>query len=148
MSERIYLDTDIILDLLAERIPFHADAARLFSLIEAGEIQGCVSPLIYANLYYLLKMKTGPEARSILARLKLLLKVLSIDENIIELALHSKFHGFEDAVQYHTAVANGIPFLITRNKADYKGAKITVCGAGEYLEIRAAAEKARPRTTT
>ena len=137
MTERIYLDTDIILDLLAERTPFHAPAARLFSLIEAGEIKGCVSPLIFANLYYLLrKLKSGHEARTILTRLKLLLTVLPIDDKIIELALHSDFNDFEDALQYYTAIESNICVLVTRNKVDYKCADITVCNAEEYLKLR------------
>ena len=136
MTERIYLDTDIILDLLAERTPFHAPAARLFSLIEAGEIKGCVSPLIFANLYYLLrKLKSGHEARTILTRLKLLLTVLPIDDKIIELALHSDFNDFEDAIQYFSAVNNGIEVLLTRNKNDYKKSKITVATAEEFIKM-------------
>ncbi len=145
MTERVYLDTDIILDLLAERTPFHAPAARLFSLIEAGEIKGCVSPLIFANLYYLLrKLKSGPEARAILARLKLLVTVLPIDDKIIELALHSGFNDFEDAIQYYTAIENNTSILVTRNKTDYKHAEITVCTAEEYLKLRNSATMQRP----
>ncbi|MCL6613560.1 MAG: PIN domain-containing protein [Firmicutes bacterium] len=137
MTEKIYLDADIILDLLAERVPFHAPAVRLFSLIETGEIKGHVSPLIFANLYYLLrKLKSGHEARIILTQLKLLLTVLPINERIIELALHSNFNDFEDAIQYYTAIENNISILITRNKSDYKHTEITVCDADEYLKIR------------
>lgn len=143
MTGRIYLDTDIILDLLAERTPFYAPAAQLFALIEAGEIKGCVSPLIFANLYYLLrKLKSNHEARKILTRLKLLLTILPIDENIIELALQSDFKDFEDAIQYYTAVENNISVLVTRNKTDYKHAKMAVCSADEYLKIRNSAKKA------
>ena len=84
MRERIFIDTDIILDLLLKREPFYRAACQVFSFLEMGEIEGWVSPLIFANLYYILrKIKSGPEALKILQKLKVLVKILAIDEKII-----------------------------------------------------------------
>ena len=51
----LFVDSDIILDLLAQREPHYIHAARLFTLIDQNEVVAYTSPLIFANLHYLLK---------------------------------------------------------------------------------------------
>lgn len=132
----IFIDSDIILDLLAKREPFYPHAAELFSLVETGEIKAHVSPIIIANLYYILRKIEGRD-RTIknLMKIKLLVNIVPIGEKIIELALASEFNDFEDAVQYYAARENGIHYLLTRNIKDYQKADITVMTAEEYLDI-------------
>ncbi|MGA1844590.1 MAG: type II toxin-antitoxin system VapC family toxin [bacterium] len=135
--DNIYIDSDIILDLLGKREPFFPHAAKLFSLVDSGEITAYVSPLIFSNIYYILrKLLSKEKAIKGLHKLKLLVKVLPIDDKIIELALVSEFNDFEDAIHYYTAKENGIYYLITRNKKDYKKTDLIVCTAEEYLRIR------------
>jgi predicted nucleic acid-binding protein len=139
--DRIFVDSDIILDLLQERENF-SDAAQLFALIEENKVKAYVSPLIFANLFYILrKQESNKFAMQILVRLKALLHVLTINEKIIELALSSGFKDFEDAVQYYSALEENVDFLITRNTEDYKKSRIIICNAKEYLAIKASLPK-------
>lgn len=132
---KLFVDSDIILDLLAERDPHYIHAARLFTLIDQNEIVACTSPLIFANLHYLLKKQTtNLLALKSLRKLKTLVNILPIDEKVIEQSLNSEFNDFEDAIQYFTAVNNGITLIITRNKIDYKRSKIDVLTAEEFLK--------------
>ena len=134
--ERVFVDSDIILDLLAKWEPFYRYAAELFLAVEKGRIEVYVSPIIITNLHYILrKLKNKAQAIKNLQRLKLLVKIIPVDEKIVELALASDFNDFEDAIQYYTARENGIAHLLTRNKKDYKRADINVMTAEEYLEI-------------
>ena len=98
--DSIFIDTDIILDLIQKREPYYNDAVRLFSLVEEKQVVGYVSPLIFANVYYILR-KTDSKLFAIqtLVRLKTLVRVITLDEKIIELALSSGFKDFEDAIQ-------------------------------------------------
>jgi predicted nucleic acid-binding protein len=134
--DRIFVDSDIILDLIQERENY-LDAVQLFNLIEDNKIKGYVSPLIFSNLFYILrKQESGKFALQVLNRLKALLHILTIDEKTIGLALSSGFKDFEDAIQYYSALAENLEYLITRNKEDYKNAGIIICNAREYLAIR------------
>jgi predicted nucleic acid-binding protein len=134
--QRIFIDSDIILDLFAKREPFHQHAAELFSLVEKRAVKAFVSPIIMVNLNYVLrKLKNKEQAVKCLRKLKLLVKILPVDEKAIELALVSEFTDFEDAVQYYVAKMNGMDFLLTRNTKDYKKADITVMTAEEYLDL-------------
>ena len=134
--KRIFVDSDIILDMLAKREPFYQYAAELFSLADEGKMDAFVSPLIFSNLYYILRKLNGrSNAIKSLHKLKVLVTVLPLDEKIIELALVAEFNDFEDAIQYYTAKENGIRHLITRNKKDYKKTDINIYTAEEYLSI-------------
>ncbi len=134
--KELFVDTDIILDLLGKREPFYKYAAELFSMIERGIIHAYVTPVIFANLYYILCKQIGKEqALKNLQKLKLLVKILPVDERTIELALNSGFTDFEDAIQYYSSKCNGIKYLLTRNKKDYKKSDITIMSAEEYLVI-------------
>lgn len=132
---RLFVDSDIILDLLAKRDPHYIHAARLFTLIDQNKINAYTSPLIFANFHYLLKKQTtNLLALKSLRKLKTLINILPIDERVIEQSLNSEFNDFEDAVQYFTAVNNGITLIITRNKIDYKRSRIDVLTAEEFLK--------------
>jgi predicted nucleic acid-binding protein len=63
-----------------------------------------------------------------------LVKVAPLDDKIVELALVSDFKDFEDAIQYNTALENGIDVIITRNKKDFKNSKLPIMNAREYLK--------------
>lgn len=71
-------------------------------------------------------------------KLRQLVTVLPVDDRIVALALDGGFTDFEDALQYHTALANGISCLVTRNTRDYRKPVITVCTAEEFLAHRKA----------
>jgi len=133
--KELFLDTNIILDLLANREPFYADAALLFSLADKKNVHLSVSALTFANTnYILLQSKKPDEAKQILRKLKLLVQVLSLDEKIVELALNDNdFKDYEDALQYYTALERGVDAIITRNLKDFRKAKIPVMSADQYL---------------
>jgi len=130
----VFVDTDIILDLLTKREPFYLHAARLFSKVESQKVTACVSSLIFANLFYILRKETSAaSAVDILKKLRRLVTILPVDDKIIAHALDSGFNDFEDAIQYHTALSKRIPFLLTRNVRDYRKPVITVCTAEDFL---------------
>jgi predicted nucleic acid-binding protein len=131
----IFLDTNIVLDLLAHRMPFYTEAAKLFSLADKKKIVLSVSALCLADINYILsKQIPEMEARTILRKFKVLVNVLPLDDKITDLALNSEFRDFEDAIQYFTAIENDQDLIITRNQSDFKESKIPVMTAGEFIK--------------
>ena len=131
----IFLDTNIVLDLLAHRMPFYTEAAKLFSLADKKKIVLSVSALCLADINYILsKQISEMEVRKILRKFKVLVTVLPLDDKIIDLALNSEFRDFEDAMQYFTAIENDQDLIITRNQPDFKESKIPVMTAGEFIK--------------
>ncbi len=71
--------------------------------------------------------------RGILIQFKVLIRILTTDDRIIELALGSDFDDFEDAIQHYTALVHDMDAIITRNKKDFKTANLPVMTARELL---------------
>lgn len=134
--KRLFLDTNIVLDLLAYRMPFYTEAAKLFSLADKKKLKLSISALCLADAHYiLLKQNPDLEVRNILRKFKVLVNVLALDDKITDLALNSEFRDFEDAIQYYTAIEHDQEIIITRNQPDFKKSKIPVMTAGEFIKI-------------
>lgn len=132
--ERVFVDTDICLDLLSGRKPFNSFAEQLFSLGDKKEIEICVSALSFSTIDYILHAHYAVKyPRQLIAKFKTLVTTLPVESKTIDLAIASDFNDFEDAVQYNTAIENEITVLITRNIKDYKTAQIKVVTAESYL---------------
>ncbi|MBO4859362.1 MAG: PIN domain-containing protein [Treponema sp.] len=124
---KVFVDTDVILDLLAERVPFFHFSAVLFTFAEMKKLELYTSPLVLANTFYILRKQLGNnEARNALRKLRILLHVVDSSESIIDKALNSDFSDFEDAIQYYTALEHEITVILTRNLRDYKNASVIV----------------------
>ena len=124
---KVFVDTDVILDLLAKRVPFFHFSAVLFTFAEMKKLELYTSPLVLANTFYILRKQLGNnEARNALRKLRILLHVVDSSESIIDKALNSDFSDFEDAIQYYTALEHEITVILTRNLRDYKNASVIV----------------------
>ena len=131
---KVFVDTDVVLDMLAERIPFFHFSAVLFTFAEMKKLELYTSPLILANTFYILRKQLGnDEAKSALRKLRILLHVVDSSESIIDKALNSDFSDFEDAIQYYTALEHGINVILTRNLRDYKKTSVIVQTPEAYL---------------
>ncbi len=134
MNNNVFLDSDVILDLLCRREPFYGPASEIFTMSDSGDINLYTSSLVFANLYYILRKASGAEpARTILRKLSILVKILAVDEKIVELSLNSVFKDFEDGIQFFTARENNLDVLISRNVIDYVLKDILVQTPQEYL---------------
>ncbi|MBK6700841.1 MAG: PIN domain-containing protein [Saprospiraceae bacterium] len=132
---KFFIDTDVCLDLLANRMPYSNAAQLLFSQADKGTIQLHVSALTFANLDYILKSTFKiRDGRIILSKFKTLVKVLPVTSKVIELALTSDFVDFEDAIQYYTCIQARISTLLTRNLKDFKKAKVNIMTPDMYLK--------------
>jgi predicted nucleic acid-binding protein len=121
MKEKIFIDSDIILDVLLERGAFYDSSAGILDLGVAKEVELFTTAVVLANVFYFIRKKFGIEkSNELLKQLRLFIKVLPIEENIVDMALGSKFGDFEDGLQYFTGKEHGMKVLITRNGKDYK----------------------------
>ncbi|TFF37551.1 type II toxin-antitoxin system VapC family toxin [Mucilaginibacter psychrotolerans] len=133
--KQVFVDTNILIDLLADRPPFSKFAIQLFDLAEKSKVKLFTSSHAFATTHYLLK-KHAPEKelRASLYSLLDYIDLISIVSAIIKKSLLSNYKDFEDAIQIiaATAVPN-IDFIVTRNLKDFKDAGITVLAPDELL---------------
>jgi type II secretory pathway component PulK len=91
--------------------------------------------LTIANTNYVLTRAGGNEvARAAIHNLLPFVTILPLDEVIVKRALATfDFDDTEDAMQYHTALSNNIPVLISRDRTGFVSASITVAHPDEYI---------------
>ncbi|HSV55827.1 MAG TPA: PIN domain-containing protein [Magnetospirillaceae bacterium] len=134
MNRKVFVDTDIVLDVITRREPFYVPAAQVFSLAAEKKIELYISPVLIANLFYILRKRIGKEsAINAIRKLRILAKVAPVDEEIVDLVLSSGFKDMEDGFQYYSALKAGIPVLLTRNEKDFVGMEIAIMNCEEYL---------------
>jgi len=134
--KRVLVDTNIILDLLSQRIKFFKASQDFFTYALDNDIELYVSTLSFANTHYILKEQLKlSKVRQSLRKFKALVKVASFDDKALELALEEGFGDFEDGVQYYIAIENSCEAIITRNKKDFKKSSIPTLNAAEFVNL-------------
>lgn len=133
--KNLFIDTNIVIDVLANRQPYSGPAAQLFDLAEKGKINLFISALSFANIYYIIKKAcTHKDTISLLRDLEGLTETLDVTKQVIAKSLVSDIKDFEDSIQYYTALSNKkITVIVTRNVKDYKNSELAVLTADEAL---------------
>ena len=131
---KVFLDTNIVIDLLDKREPFYIDAVKLFTLAYQKEITLFVSPMTYATASYLLRKHGKEGMRKLLSNFRQLSQITTADEKVVDEALASSFDDYEDALQYYSALTRNVDVIVTRNKKDFTSASIPVLSPKELLE--------------
>ena len=134
MKTKLFIDTNVMLDLLGERIPFYDSIARIATLADSGKVTMVASALSYATVsYFLIKFENTEKAKDKLRKFKIISEICDHDELIIEKGLNSNFSDFEDSLQYFSALKSDCSILITRNGKDFRESQIPIMTADEYL---------------
>ena len=137
MMDIVFLDTNVVLDLLGEREPFYLSAAKIATLADHGDIRIVVSALTYSTVYYLLsKFEDKELVKEKIRKFKLIAETSDLTDKILDKGLSSLFSDFEDALQYYCAIQNGCNILITRNAKDFRESDIPVLSPDEYLSSK------------
>jgi len=125
---KVFLDTNILVDLIADRKPFSKHAIEIFKSAEEHKTQLYTSSHSISTTHYLLKkFVEEKELRDILFNLFDFFEVVPVNLDILKKGLRSSHKDFEDAVQILCASSiTGINCIVTRNKKDFKTSEIAV----------------------
>ena len=96
---RVLVDTNVIIDALASREPFRADAEAVLLLAAEEKIAGFVTGSSMTDIYYLIRRKLSHgEALAALRMLMRTLGVVPVGEDECVEAMETGMGDFEDAV--------------------------------------------------
>jgi predicted nucleic acid-binding protein len=133
---QVLLDINVVLDVLANREPFAADAEAVLAKIEAGVIRGYVAAHTITTLHYLMSKHLGKaKARRVLTDLLQVLQVVPVDEDRLRHALGLNWTDFEDAVQAACAEKAEVDYLVTRDKKGFKRSAVRPVTPPEILAL-------------
>jgi predicted nucleic acid-binding protein len=132
----VIVDTNVVLDVLLERVPFVKTAVEVFRFVEESRIDAFICATTVTTIdYILVKSLPKTEARNALRKLISLFEIAAVNRPVIERALVSKIKDFEDAVLNEAGHMAGADFVITRNIKDFAGSSLKVCEPNEFLSL-------------
>ncbi|MBR2018157.1 MAG: PIN domain-containing protein [Prevotella sp.] len=132
--KKIFIDTNIIIDLLIKRDGYIA-SAKILALAKDNDVTLYSSVLTMANIAYILRKSfVGDGLYQQMMKLSNILCVSDLTKKQFEQAISLKARDFEDALQYYCAMDNSCDVIITRNKKDFTFSTITVLTPEEYFD--------------
>jgi len=133
---KVFLDTNILIDLIANREPYSKFAIQIFKSAELKKIKIFTTSHAIVTTHYILKKHIDEKSlRAILTELTDILNIIAVDSHIIKRGLNSKHKDFEDAIQILSANSiDSIDFIVTRNLKDFKNSEIPVLSPDEILK--------------
>lgn len=132
---KVFLDTNIILDLLLEREGFE-NSIELFTLQEEDKLRLCTSILSMANIAYVYRKMVGAHmVAPNLNHLKAIIEVLPMNADMLQEAIFAQGKDFEDNLQLSCATNACCEWFITRNIKDFPSSSksITICTPLEFV---------------
>lgn len=123
---KVLLDTNILIDYIAERKPFFQDAQSIILACCHGKLEGCIAAHSICNIFYILRSQMPEEERrNTLLWFCEILTVVGIDDVKLKSALkQAEFHDMEDCLQSKCAEAYSADYIVTRNIKDFAESSI------------------------
>jgi predicted nucleic acid-binding protein len=133
---KVLIDTNITLDFLLEREPFHQDAGKLFEAIDLGQIIGYVTATTLTDIFYIARKHTRSLelARQAVSSILATMIICPVNRTVLESAFASGLTDFEDAVQIYSAIAQDLDAIITRDTTGFLSSSIPVLSIRQLLE--------------
>ena len=134
---RILVDTNVIIDYVADREPYAACAYKIIEMCITKTVTGCIAAHSVVNLFYILRKELSVEERKVmLMKLCRVFYVVDIDIFKIQTALkNDEFKDLEDCLQYECAKDFRADYIVTRNEKDFTSGKIKAIAPREFLAV-------------
>lgn len=136
--KNVFVDTNVLIDLLGDRVPFSRSAIELFDLAEKKKVRLYTSSHSYATTHYVLRKEMGEQQLLDLLYSTLdYLDLIAIDTSIIKESVLSNHGDFEDAIQIFAAKSIQVmDIMVTRDKdlENFKDAGIKILPTEEAIQ--------------
>ncbi len=120
MIPKIFLDTNILLDLLQQR-PGYEDSSRILQAGESGKLRLCCSYLTMANIAFILRKSVSKAALvPTLLQIQSIIEVLPMDADQLRGSYWISGRDFEDVLQAICAAKAGCTTIVTNNIKDFQ----------------------------
>ena len=137
MAKCVFIDSDVLIDVFSEREPFYADSSYFLEMAEDSLFLAFTSPLIIANVYYVLQKFSSKEiAMTSIRKIRTFMSIVDMDQRIVDRAINSSFPDFEDALQIYSAENAVMDIIVTRNIEHFKESNLSVLKPVEAISIQ------------
>jgi len=133
MKKSLFLDTNVVLDIVLERPEFLKEAREILLLSDDNNVELFTSALTVAHCAYFAKKFQRNPILTVTSLLKWF-GIVDLKKQHFESAILSKFKDFEDGLQFFAAnELKAIDFIITRDVNDFKVSSIPVLSPKDFL---------------
>lgn len=131
---RVFIDTNIALDLLQAREPWVFEAIQIFALAESGQIELCLSTDALSTIFYVVeKNSDAAKAREALSKILDYVTLCALNESAVLKGMALDFNDIEDAFVCSVAQETEAEVIITRNQKDFANSPVPVQAPTEFL---------------
>ena len=135
--KHLMIDTNVALDVLANRKPFAEEAAQLFQHAAKGRVKLYISSLSYTTLFYVLRKDNRPEVvLGSLRNLESVCETVDVTSEVIQAALRIRSGDLEDAVQIQAAIHHKkVTAIVTRDAKGFRRSSVLAFNYREALAM-------------
>lgn len=131
---KVFIESDVVLDFLTKREPFHEEAMQIFEYANHGKLKLFVSSLSVNNINYVVsKLESAEKTKKKLIALLELIEILPVGKSTVKKSLFSDFRDFEDGLQNFCAEEGKLTTIVTRNTRDYSNSQLVIQTPKEFL---------------
>lgn len=132
---KVYVDTNILVDLVCERVGFVEKAQSLFALGYMGKLSLMFSALSFVNTIYIGRKYGYSAVIDKLRHIAQFVDVVDLKGETVIWSLDAGWKDYEDATQGRSAVLESADCIVTRNKRDFLKSPIPIYSVEELLSI-------------
>jgi len=131
---KVLIDTNVIIDYLADREPFADQAEKIIELCESGELTGLLTASAATDVYYILRKQEGhAKTLEYLRTLFSVLDIVEVSKNDLLRAMELDMPDFEDALVSQCAKRAKAEQIVTRNSQDFLRSAVPPISPEELL---------------
>ncbi|MGN0739685.1 MAG: PIN domain-containing protein [Treponema sp.] len=136
-NQKIFIDTNIILDVLLKRQEFFENSAKILEMCNSRNCHGYVSEHSVPTIWYVMRKNNSAEVcRSVITSIFDYIDTTSLNkEQILNALSRTDFPDFEDCLQDESALEVHADCIITRNKSDYTSSKVPAYLPEEFIAM-------------
>lgn len=134
MVNKLFPDTNILIDYTLERIGELEEIGKIFNLAEENKIQLFISESVLATTIYFLE-KSKSKTLPIIREAAKVLNFITFRKEILSYSLE-QFKDIEDGLLYFLALKADMQYFITRNIKDFQSSSrsLPVLTPSQYLK--------------
>lgn len=119
--KKIFLDTNILIDLIVERQPHLTTLQETLPYLNHSQIY--LSTLSIHIIYYVLKIKKDSKLDKRVQTVCSKINLVPLTPSITLQAINTYLTDFEDTLQYYSALDQDCDYILTRNIRDFNKLK-------------------------
>lgn len=141
MAYKVFLDTNIVLDVFHRDRPFYDEAVQLFYYLDENIFTAFYSESVLTTIAHVLRKRMTPaEINNAILSWNTKINFLSCFPSLPDKSLQKDPPDFEDALLYEIALYHQMDYFITSNIKDFKTIQnntLPVINAKEFNKILA-----------